>query len=77
MSTIKVGDGEIDTEDVLRHVISGLAVMFRRDRRIDGGFLWCLVSEITTYGSTYSVALCRWAGYDPFTGEALEVHREP
>lgn len=26
---------------------------------------WAIVSDFTLHGSTYSIALCRWAGCDP------------
>lgn len=35
--------------------------------------LWAMVAEVTDHGSGYSIRICRDCGYDPDTGELLEI----
>jgi len=77
MSVITIGPGmEINTELDLRQVIRSLAYRRRKKRRSrTGGMptpLWSDVGELAGHGSGYSVALCRWAGVHPETGQRLE-----
>ncbi len=51
-------------EDTLRSVIRNCAVRAnRKHTKIEPR--WSVVSQVTAHGSTYSAALCRWAGLDP------------
>jgi hypothetical protein len=50
-------------EDTLRNVIRNCAGI--GTPRGMGVPRWSIVSEVTVHGSTYSAALCRWAGLDP------------
>ena len=53
-------------EDTLRNVIRNCAVPIAPpNNRALGVPRWSIVSEVTVHGSTYSAALCRWAGLDP------------
>ena len=51
-------------EDTLRCVIRNCAVPIVAPRVL-GVPRWSVVSDVTAHGSTYSAALCRWAGLDP------------
>jgi len=51
-------------ETTLRRVIRNCAVPIVAPRVL-GVPRWSVVSDVTAHGSTYSAALCRWAGGDP------------
>jgi hypothetical protein len=51
-------------EDTLRRVIRNCAIP-TKSKRIKTEPRWSIVSQVTAHGSTYSAALCRWAGLDP------------
>ena len=51
-------------EDTLRRVIRNCAVPGNR-KHTKTEPRWSVVSQVTAHGSTYSAALCRWAGLDP------------
>lgn len=51
-------------EDTLRRVIRNCAVP-TMSKRTKTEPRWSVVSQVTAHGSTYSAALCRWAGLDP------------
>ena len=51
-------------EDTLRRVIRNCAVPIVAPRALAVP-RWSVVSDVTAHGSTYSAALCRWAGLDP------------
>ena len=71
VSTI-IGNGSrgeeyvIDCEERMRLVVANLAARHNRHEP-----LWSRVSRLTSLGSTFSVALCRWAGFDAHTGRKL------
>jgi hypothetical protein len=51
-------------EDTLRRMIRICAIP-AKSRRTKTEPRWAIVSQVTAHGSTYSAALCRWAGLDP------------
>lgn len=67
-------DMHINAEETLRNVVTAIANVYRTLPKSYRPPLWSLVSEKTYMGGTYSSALCRWAGFDPTTGERLVSH---
>lgn len=63
-------------EETVRRVIAQEASR-RRSRRASKSALplWATISRITSYGSTYSVQLCRTCGFDATTGWWIEEER--
>jgi hypothetical protein len=51
-------------EETLRRVIRNCATP-AKSQRTKTEPRWAIVSRVTAHGSTYSAALCRWAGVDP------------
>jgi hypothetical protein len=51
-------------EDTLRRVIRNCAAPAKH-KHTKTEPRWSIVSKVTAHGSTYSAALCRWAGLDP------------
>ncbi len=53
-------------EQTVLNVIRNCAVPIAPpNNRALGEPRWSIVSRVTAHGSTYSAALCRWAGLDP------------
>jgi hypothetical protein len=51
-------------EQTVRNVIRNCAIP-AKSKRTKTEPRWVIVSRVTAHGSTYSAALCRWAGLDP------------